>query len=150
MKWCDDMGLIIHFSRCINTSIYAFPQLSQTNTRTDPKSSGWQGLDELYKVGGHGYISLATTPDFSSSLMKVLPGELTIVTGVPNSGKREWLDALAVNLAEGHGWRFAFCSFEKNGKHHAAQLVEKLTGLSFFKVCVCGGGRARWWSQNAI
>jgi twinkle protein len=29
----------------------------------------------------------------------VPPGELTLVTGVPNSGKSEWLDALAVNLA---------------------------------------------------
>ena len=32
-------------------------------------------------------------------------GQLTVVTGVPNSGKSEWLDALAVNLVERDGWR---------------------------------------------
>ena len=36
------------------------------------------------------------------------------MTGIPNSGKSEWLDALAVNLAEVHGWTFAMCSMEKN------------------------------------
>ncbi len=33
--------------------------------------------------------------------------------GVPNSGKSEWLDAVCVNLAEQHGWSFAYCSLEK-------------------------------------
>lgn len=53
-------------------------------------------------------------------------GEVTLVTGVPNSGKSEWLDALAVNLAEQHGWRFAVCSMEKRPRDHARQLLEKL------------------------
>jgi twinkle protein len=56
------------------------------------------------------------------------------VSGVPNTGKSEWIDALAVNLAENHGWPIAFCSFEKVPRHHAGQLLEKVTGLSFFKV----------------
>ena len=42
-----------------------------------------------------------------------MPGELTIVTGVPNSGKSEWIDALLCNLATEHGWSFAMCSMEK-------------------------------------
>ena len=42
-----------------------------------------------------------------------MPGELTIVTGVPNSGKSEWIDALLANLTELHGWTFAMCSMEK-------------------------------------
>jgi twinkle protein len=50
---------------------------------------------------------------------------VTIVTGVPNSGKSEWLDALAVNLAESEGWRFAMCSMEKKPRDHARQLLEK-------------------------
>ena len=45
--------------------------------------------------------------------MQVVPGELTIITGVPNSGKSEWIDALMVNLAEKFGWRFGLCSMEK-------------------------------------
>lgn len=43
---------------------------------------------------------------------QVVPGELTIVTGVPNSGKSEWIDALLCNLNEIAGWKFALCSME--------------------------------------
>lgn len=43
---------------------------------------------------------------------QVLPGELTIVTGVPNSGKSEWIDALLCNLNHREGWTFALCSME--------------------------------------
>jgi len=42
-----------------------------------------------------------------------VPGELTIITGVPNSGKSEWIDALLCNLTHQHGWSFALCSMEK-------------------------------------
>jgi len=34
------------------------------------------------------------------------------VTGVPNSGKSEWVDALICNLAVTHGWPIALCSLE--------------------------------------
>lgn len=50
---------------------------------------------------------------------------LVRMSGVPNSGKSEWLDALAVNLAECYDWPIAFCSFEKSVEHHAMQLIEK-------------------------
>lgn len=43
---------------------------------------------------------------------QVVPGELTVVTGVPNSGKSEWIDALICNLNESSGWKFALCSME--------------------------------------
>lgn len=44
---------------------------------------------------------------------QVVPGELAIVTGVPNSGKSEFIDALLTNLTENEGWSFAMCSMEK-------------------------------------
>jgi hypothetical protein len=56
-------------------------------------SSGWAALDQYYRV---------------------VPGELTVVTGVPSSGKSEWLDALLVNLSQQNSWAFALCSFEKS------------------------------------
>ncbi len=46
----------------------------------------------------------------------MVPGELSIVTGVPNSGKSEWIDALLCNLAEQWGWSFAMCSMEKKAR----------------------------------
>ena len=42
------------------------------------------------------------------------------MTGVPNSGKSEWIDALICNLAMRHGWSFALCSMEKKVCHHVA------------------------------
>eukprot|EP00198_Chlamydomonas_reinhardtii_P013678 XP_001703015.1 predicted protein [Chlamydomonas reinhardtii] len=67
-------------------------------------STGWPSLDKYYRVA---------------------PGELTIVTGIPNSGKSEFLDALLVNLAENHGWAFAMCSLEKGPVPHLKALIEK-------------------------
>jgi hypothetical protein len=71
-------------------------------------------------------------------------GELTIVTGVPNSGKSEWLDALLVNLSAAHGWSFALCSMEKRPKDHARQLLEKALGKPFFTLPYAGGQVGRW------
>ncbi|KHG10114.1 DNA primase/helicase [Gossypium arboreum] len=76
-------------------------------------STGWRALDDLYNV---------------------VPGELTIVTGVPNSGKSEWIDALLCNLNEGVGWKFALCSMENKVRDHARKLLEKSIKKPFFGV----------------
>lgn len=62
--------------------------------------------------------------------LQVVPGELTIVTGLPNSGKSEWIDALAVNLARREGWRIALCSMENSAKEHGRKLMEKYIGAA--------------------
>jgi twinkle protein len=68
-------------------------------------STGWRMLDDLYTAR---------------------PGEFTVVTGIPNSGKSNWLDALAVNLARAHGWRFAIFSPENQPlEDHMARVMEK-------------------------
>jgi hypothetical protein len=59
--------------------------------------------------------------------LQVVPGELTIVTGLANSGKSEWLDALVVNLAELYGWTFGVCSLENTPVVHSTKLMEKYT-----------------------
>ncbi|XVE89437.1 hypothetical protein DITRI_Ditri19aG0201300 [Diplodiscus trichospermus] len=74
-------------------------------------STGWRALDDLYNV---------------------VPGELTIVTGVPNSGKSEWIDALLCNLNESVGWKFALCSMENKVRDHARKLLEKYIKRPFF------------------
>lgn len=76
-------------------------------------STGWTALNELYNV---------------------VPGELTIVTGVPNSGKSEWIDALICNLNKNNGWRFALCSMENKVHEHARKLIEKYIKKPFFDV----------------
>jgi len=75
-------------------------------------SSGWKNVDNHYRI---------------------VPGELTVVTGVPNSGKSEWVDALMCNLAVQHGWSFALCSLENKVHEHARKLVEKYVGEPWFE-----------------
>ncbi|KAI7727228.1 hypothetical protein M8C21_022523 [Ambrosia artemisiifolia] len=76
-------------------------------------STGWKAMDDLYNV---------------------VPGELTVVTGVPNSGKSEWIDALLCNLNQSNGWKFALCSMENKVREHARKLLEKRMKKPFFNV----------------
>ena len=70
--------------------------------------TGWGSVDGLYKPA---------------------PGQWTLVTGIPSMGKSEWLDALAVNIAENAGWAFGVCSPENQPiSWHAAKLIEKRMG----------------------
>jgi len=64
--------------------------------------------------------------------MTIREGELSIVTGIPNSGKSEFIDALMINLARSYGWKFAICSFENSVEEHASKLAEKAKGLPFW------------------
>ncbi|XP_038894379.1 twinkle homolog protein, chloroplastic/mitochondrial [Benincasa hispida] len=74
-------------------------------------STGWKALNDLYNV---------------------VPGELTIVTGIPNSGKSEWIDALLCNLNASAGWKFILCSMENKVRDHARKLLEKHIKKPFF------------------
>ncbi len=73
-------------------------------------STGWPELDKLYRV---------------------VPGQLTVVTGLPNSGKSEFIDALTVNIAMAQRWKFALCSLENPVDEHAGKLAEKWRGEPF-------------------
>lgn len=74
-------------------------------------STGWEEVDRCYTVR---------------------PGEFTVVTGMPNSGKSNWLDALLVNLAREHGWRFALFSPENQPlEDHMARMMEKWARMPF-------------------
>lgn len=68
--------------------------------------TGWPCVDELYTVAA---------------------GQWTVVTGIPQSGKSEWLDAMLVNLAERDpSWLFCVYSPENwPPETHLAKLVEK-------------------------
>lgn len=76
------------------------------------QSTGYEVVDEIYTV---------------------VPGQLTTVTGIPGSGKSEFVDQLMLNLAEQFDWRFAVCSFENSPDLHIAKLMAKRVRKSFFK-----------------
>tara|TARA_R110002020_G_scaffold73987_1_gene189656 strand:- start:14056 stop:15729 length:1674 start_codon:yes stop_codon:yes gene_type:complete len=75
-------------------------------------STGWTGIDEFYRVSH---------------------SEVTVVTGVPNMGKSEWMDALMINMIQDYSWKFGIFSAENFPvKHHLLKLVGKFTGKPFW------------------
>ena len=48
-------------------------------------STGWEMLDPL---------------------LRIRPGDLSVISGFPSSGKSQFLDALCLNLARDQGWVF--------------------------------------------
>lgn len=64
-------------------------------------------------------------------LLTFAGGQLTVVTGPPNSGKSEFIDYIVTSLARKHNWKFGICSFENPVAIHVTKFMEKFTGLSF-------------------
>ena len=59
---------------------------------------------------------------------------LCIVTGIPGSGKSEFIDEIAERLNIRYQWRFAYFSPENAPlAYHASKLIEKFTGKKFDK-----------------
>lgn len=85
--------------------------------------------DELLRVhrDGFGRGDRAGWPSVDK-LFSVAPGQVTTVTGWPNSGKSQWLDSVAINLAR-QGWRIVFCSLENIPLVlHAEKLAKQFIG----------------------
>ena len=79
-------------------------------------------IDELYETGRQPGESTGW-PEFDST-WSVKLGQLTTVTATPGTGKSSWLDQLAVNLAEKHGWRTCYYSPENFPiQDHASSLI---------------------------
>lgn len=93
-------------------------------------SSFVEDVEELYLSGkgkgqSTGYLGI-------DDIYTVVPGHLTVVTGIPSSGKSEFIDQIMVNLARRNGWRSAICSFENEPRYHIAKLIQKYNGKHFF------------------
>lgn len=64
-------------------------------------------------------------------LLTFYPGQLTVVTGIPGSGKSEFIDAIMTKLTVRHGWNWGIASFECAPEFHVTKLAEKITGKAF-------------------
>lgn len=64
-------------------------------------------------------------------LLSFYPGQLTIWTGIPGSGKSEFVDYIMASLSKFHKWVWGICSFESPPDFHVTKLAEKFTGKSF-------------------
>lgn len=87
-------------------------------------------VNHLYTNGVIG--GLSTGMPVVDELFTVVQGQLSVVTGVPGSGKSEFIDQIMVNLAKQYDWKFAVASFENPPPLHIAKLAEKIVGKPFF------------------
>ena len=62
----------------------------------------------------------------------VVEGQLTVVSGVPNSGKSQVIDNMMINLATDYSWKFAIASFENPPFLQIANLASMKTEKDFF------------------
>lgn len=98
--------------------------------------SGLISLDDIfpeiddYFENGYPEGLKTHVPDFDNYLT-FYPGQLTVITGIPGSGKSEYVDLLMTSLSKFHGINWGVCSFETPAAIHVTKLMEKITGKSF-------------------
>lgn len=96
--------------------------------------SAFTYADAVSQLYSDGMMRGASTGIASvDKLMTIVPGQLSIITGLPGSGKSSFLDSICTSLAIQEGWRFAVASFENSPAIHIAKLSEIYTGRPFFK-----------------
>lgn len=66
-----------------------------------------------------------------SNHLNFIPGQLTMVTGIPGHGKDEFINAVSVGLAVNHDWKFGVIGFEESPDITITKLVEKYSGKAF-------------------
>lgn len=89
-----------------------------------------QSLDALFEHGMQRGVTIGH-PNFDR-LLSFETKRLCIVTGIPGSGKSEFIDEIAERLNINYGWRFAYFSPENAPlAYHASKLIEKFTGKKF-------------------
>lgn len=88
-------------------------------------------VNEIYKqgIGSGESTGYANVDEYYS----IVGGQISIVTGIPSSGKSEFVDQIMVNIAERKGWKFAVCSFENEPRIHIAKLIAKHIKKPFFE-----------------
>lgn len=92
----------------------------------------WSDLEDIYN---NGLPTGAKTGDTQfDSHLGLMPGELTMVTGIPGHGKSIYLDQISLKLCLNEQWRFAICSPESYPTaFYYARLIKRLIGKKFSK-----------------
>lgn len=89
-------------------------------------------LDAVFETGWKQGATIGH-PNFDA-LCSFETKRLCVVSGIPGSGKSEFIDEIAERLNVRYGWKFAMFSPENAPlAYHAAKLVEKFTGKRFGK-----------------
>lgn len=69
--------------------------------------------------------------DGFDEFLTFVPGQLTLITGIPGHGKDEFVNYIETNLSKYEGWKWGICSFEETPEITTTKLIEKYIGKSF-------------------
>lgn len=87
-------------------------------------------LDAIFEHGLQKGVTIGH-PNFDR-LCSFETKRICVVTGIPSSGKSEFIDEIVERLNINYGWRTAYFSPENAPlAYHAAKLIEKFTGKKF-------------------
>jgi twinkle protein len=88
---------------------------------------------DIQNYYNHGYPEgCAAKIDGFDDHLSFMLGQMTVVTGIPGSGKSEFIDYLMTKLSTHHHWQWGVCSFENQPSAiHATKLMEKFSGKAF-------------------
>ncbi len=84
-------------------------------------------VDKLYDEGKPTGYQIHSAVD-----LQIAQGQLTVVTGLPSSGKSNFVDDCCVYLAKTYGLKTCYCSFEKPMAEHVTQLTNHISKKVFF------------------
>lgn len=90
----------------------------------------YETIVDFYENGYPAGAASGVSEQFDEHLT-FYPGQLTCITGIPGSGKSEFVDWLMASLTKKHGWDWGICSFECDPPFHVTKIAEKFTGKSF-------------------
>lgn len=90
----------------------------------------YESIVDFYENGYPEGYACGVSLEFDDHL-KFYPGQLTIVTGIPGSGKSEFVDWVMTGLSKNHKWNWGICSFECPPEIHVTKLSEKIINKSF-------------------
>jgi twinkle protein len=90
----------------------------------------FDSVDEKY-LNGQGK-GVSTGYECLNELYTIVPGQLSVVTGWPSSGKSNFVDQVCVNLAKQKDWRFMMASFENPPEEHIIKLCEIFLSKPFY------------------
>lgn len=93
--------------------------------------NGMGDLIDMYRSGAPTTYGFGYDLGFDD-LFRMAPGQVTVITGTPGSGKSTLHDQLLVKLSERHGLKHAMASFENPPITHLAKLCSVYSGKPFY------------------
>lgn len=97
---------------------------------------GIESMDSMYETVvnfyDHGYPKGAEVRiNGFDELLTFYKGQLTLITGIPGSGKDEFCNWLMTRLSKNAGWKWGTIQFEEPNTVMVTKLIEKFTDKSF-------------------